>query len=112
MKIRHAEIVRWLMALAIAGVLGLASASAATITWTNLAGGNWSNPSNWDLGTVPGASDTANITLAGTYTVTLDANVTVSKLTAGGASGMQTLNWYAANLVVGNFTITSNATFN
>ncbi len=29
----------------------------ATITWGNLAGGNWDSPANWVGGVLPGASD-------------------------------------------------------
>jgi len=40
---------------------------------------------------VPGSSDIVEITLDGTYTVTLDVNATVAGLTLGGSSGTQTL---------------------
>ncbi|MEZ5064302.1 MAG: hypothetical protein R3B81_06175 [bacterium] len=63
---------------------------AATVSWTNASGGNWSNPANWDLG-VPGAADDVRIDVSGTYTVTLDVHTTVTSLTLGGASGAQTL---------------------
>jgi hypothetical protein len=65
----------------------LLSARAATITWTNAAGGNWGTAANWNPNQVPGASDTALITSSGTYTVTLDSDVTLASLTLGGTSG-------------------------
>jgi hypothetical protein len=65
--------------------------NAATITWTNSAGGNWSVTNNWSPNQVPGASDTAFITNSGTYVVALDTIITVSGITLGGASGQQTL---------------------
>ncbi|MBI3785777.1 MAG: hypothetical protein HY270_20480 [Deltaproteobacteria bacterium] len=68
-----------------------AAARAATISWVNAAGGNWSDGSNWSGGTAPGADDAAVITLAGNYTVVLDASVSVVGLTLGGTSGTQTL---------------------
>jgi hypothetical protein len=48
-------------------VAGWISAEGATITWTNASGGNWNLAANWSPNGVPGASDTANITTAGTY---------------------------------------------
>src|SRR5205085_3270620 len=66
----------------------------ATITWTNIAGGNWSSPANWSPNQVPGASDNVLITAAGTYTVVMDVGTTVASLTVGaggGPSGVQTL---------------------
>jgi len=67
-------------------------AYSATIVWTNTLGGNWSVAANWSPNQVPGAGDTANITSAGTYAVTLDVNSSVLNLTVGGAvSGVQTL---------------------
>jgi hypothetical protein len=64
---------------------------AELITWTNGSGGLWSEPSNWSLGRVPVATDSVAITLAGTYTVTLDTDFAGSFVTLGGASGTQTL---------------------
>jgi len=63
---------------------------AATITWTNPLGGNWSNASNWSPNQVPGPGDTAIITNNGIFTVTLDVNANVSALALGGSSGSQT----------------------
>src|SRR5260370_41783932 len=45
---------------------------AATIAWTNIAGGNWNDATNWTPNQVPGAADNALITSNGTYIVTLD----------------------------------------
>ncbi len=42
----------------------------ATITWTNLSGGDWLNAENWSSGTVPAETDTADITQPGSYTIT------------------------------------------
>ena len=64
---------------------------AAGVSWTNATGGLWSNPANWSTGAVPGAADNVQITLAGTYTVTLDVDPTIGSLALGGASGTQTL---------------------
>ncbi len=88
-------------------VLGSDAGHAATITWTNLNGGNWSLAANWNPNQVPGASDTAQITTSGTYTVTNSGNASVSVLTLGGASGTQTL-----NLSSGVFTLGSASTGN
>ena len=73
---------------------------AATVTWNKPAGGNWTTASNWSPAVVPGPGDSAAITLAGTYTVTLDSNAHVASLTLGGATGAQTLANGGANLIV------------
>ncbi|HEX7335982.1 MAG TPA: hypothetical protein VF252_02140 [Gemmatimonadales bacterium] len=62
-----------------------------TAHWINPAGGNWSVPANWSTGAVPTSDQTALIDLAGTYTVTLDVNATVNRLSLGAASGVQSL---------------------
>ena len=67
------------------------AAYSTTITWTNTAGGNWSDASSWNPNQVPGPSDNAVITNAGTYLVTLDVSPVVAALTLGGSSGQQTL---------------------
>ena len=48
----------------------------ATDTWTGVFGGNWSDPTGWNGGTVPAAGDTVQLSQAlnGPYTVHLDAN--------------------------------------
>ena len=66
-------------------------ALSAGVAWNNPAGGNWSTAANWTPARVPGKSDSAFITLPGTYTVTLDVNDTIAFLTVGGSSGTQTL---------------------
>ncbi|HEV8199575.1 MAG TPA: MopE-related protein, partial [Candidatus Polarisedimenticolia bacterium] len=65
--------------------------AASPIGWINPAGGNWNTPGNWSPAQVPGAADDAQITLDGTYTVTLDADASVASLTLGGTTGTQTL---------------------
>jgi hypothetical protein len=65
--------------------------AASPIGWANPAGGNWNTPGNWNPPQVPGAADDAQITLDGTYTVTLDADATVASLALGGTTGTQTL---------------------
>ena len=69
---------------------GLAAQGAA-ITWTNLAGGNWSGAVNWSPNQAPGAGDTALITnTTASYAVTLDVAATVGGLVVGGAGGTKT----------------------
>lgn len=60
--------------------------------WVNAAGGNWSTPGNWSLGTVPTAADTVWIRQSGTYSVNVDVAATVGRMLVGGTSGTQTLN--------------------
>lgn len=80
---------------------GLQSGAPTTVTvtvrpslerkWINPAGGNWSVAANWLNGQVPSADDIAVFDEPGTYTVTVDGNVTISKLRLGATSGVQTL---------------------
>ncbi len=67
------------------------TAPAGTRVWINAAGGNWSNPANWSGNAVPAINEIASITVAGTYTVTVDVNDTVASVVIGAASGAQTL---------------------
>ncbi|HEX8071742.1 MAG TPA: FG-GAP-like repeat-containing protein [Pyrinomonadaceae bacterium] len=77
---------------------------ATTVSWINAAGGNWNNAANWQDGAganrVPGAGDDVLVTLAGTYTVTLDINASVNSLTIGGSSGAQTFDENNLNLTL------------
>jgi hypothetical protein len=83
--------------------------TGTTKSWANAAGGNWSTGTNWSPAGAPGPLDTAQITLAGTYTVTLDASPTIAALTVGGATGVQTLSATARILTVnGGSTIGAN----
>ncbi|HEX9581817.1 MAG TPA: hypothetical protein VF970_11995, partial [Gemmatimonadales bacterium] len=66
-------------------------APGGTVLWTNAAGGNWNVPGNWSTNAVPGPTEVAEITTAGTYIVTLDVSPTIAGLTLGGGSGTQTL---------------------
>ena len=82
--------------------------------WINPSGGNWSVAANWSKGAVPVATDTVTITQSGSYTVNLDVSATVAKLTAGAASGTQTLSVAANTLTVGagNGTLAANTVLN
>ena len=75
---------------------------AADITWTNAAGGDWSNSANWNSGAgpVPGPGDVAHITTNGTYTVNLDVDATVAGLELGAANGIQTLSVIKNTLIL------------
>lgn len=61
-----------------------------TDDWNSASSGSWNLATNWSTG-IPTSSDNACITVAGTYTVTLNGNATASTLTLGGSSGTQTL---------------------
>jgi hypothetical protein len=85
---------------AIAPVTLAAGAShAMTVSWLMPVKGNWNDGPKWSTGTPPQMGDDAVITVAGTYTVTLDTDPTVKSLMLGGASGVQTLQ-------IGNRTLT------
>ncbi len=86
------------VAFALVGWLSPAHAQCTT-EWTNAAGGSWSDAGSWSAG-VPGGTDDACITLAGTYMVALDVAATVNSLTLGGASGTQTFALSTSSLVL------------
>ena len=90
-----------LLAAASIAILSTAGAYAADVIWTNASGGDFSSGANWDTGLAPGPSDHAIITLDGTYTVTLDQNTDVARLTLGGATGTQTLSMTSRTLTLG-----------
>jgi hypothetical protein len=71
-------------ALALAG-----PCTSGNTSWTNPSGGLFSDYTNWSNGT-PSPSCSADITLAGTYTVVTDGGDSAG-LTVGGSSGTQTL---------------------
>jgi len=91
--------------------LTVASLQGSTISWTNSSGGLWSAPANWNTHFVPGPSDSVNITAAGTYTVTMDTNVSILNLTLGGGSGVQTLTNSTMTFSVTNMLVTANGIF-
>jgi len=80
-----------LIARVIAVLLLGSAGHAATLVWTNTAGGVWGSSSNWFPNLVPGSSDDIVITNAGVYTITLNTSPTVGSLTLGANSGQQTL---------------------
>ena len=96
-----------LLQLVIAGI----SAHAATINWTNTANGNWNTAANWNPNTVPGAADTAIISLAG-VTVFLNSDTTVGSIILGtNGPGTATLNW-SGGVLSGSMTIATNGILN
>lgn len=75
----------------LAGLWALSGfAHAASLTWTNTAGGSWNTAANWSPNAVPGATDTAKLTTPGNYTVILDAPVDLLGLELGASSGTGT----------------------
>ena len=53
----------------------------ATDIWTGAVNNNWSNPQNWNLGVVPGTSDTAEFTSGSTRnTADVDESFTIANL--------------------------------
>jgi hypothetical protein len=98
----------------LAGLLALTvpTLRGATIAWTNTSGGLWSAPLNWNPHTVPGSSDSANITAPGTYSVTVDTPVFIVGLALGGASGQQTLTNNSQTITLSNALVAANGVFN
>ena len=54
----------------LAALLIACSMCAATVTWTNATGGDWSNTNNWSTGALPGAGDDVIIPPGSPITVT------------------------------------------
>jgi hypothetical protein len=59
----------------------------ASITWNGVSG-NWTNAANWSGGVAPGAGDTANLTGAGAYTVTLYSAASIGGVTMNAANAL------------------------
>ncbi|MGD1085277.1 MAG: hypothetical protein ABSA47_11090, partial [Verrucomicrobiota bacterium] len=78
----------------------LLPASADTIIWTNVSGGNWNSLLNWSPNQVPVGGDTAVFSTPGTYAVDVTDNESVSNLVLGAAGGTLTL-----NITGGTFTV-------
>jgi len=86
---RRTSLAMIILSALLASAIG-ATAQAATITWSNAAGGAWSNAANWSPATVPGSGDAAVLpALSGAYTVTLDVNPSAASVTI--ANGDPTL---------------------
>lgn len=76
----------------------------ATVSWASAVDGNWPDPTKWDTGNVPVASDDVVIDATSSmYTVTLDVDVT-----AASALDSFTLNSTDAVFQSSNHTITVN----
>src|SRR5262245_27253651 len=89
-----------------------ANMRGATVTWTNVNGGNWNVAANWNPNQVPGDADNAVITANGTYTVTLDMSATVTSLTLGGTTGEQTFAQNGQTFTVsGAITVNANGVY-
>ena len=78
-------------AFAVFALLVPVAAGATPIAWNAAVSGNWNTPGNWNPAQVPTSADDVSITLAGTYTVTVDVAASANSLTLGGSSGTQTL---------------------
>src|SRR5437899_1475948 len=101
----------WFLSLALAA---LSRANAATMVWTNTAGGNWSAATNWSPNAVPASGDTVFITNAGSYAVAIDVSPTLASLSAGNANGGAiTLNLPSTTLTLNGASILeTNVVFN
>lgn len=89
--------------------LGALEAPAVDYNWIDPTGGNWSDGTNWDLGSPPGPTDNAFIQVDDTYTIILNVSTTVNDLTFGGPSGAETQTFVVSGQTL---TIDGVATFN
>ena len=78
---------------------GLLRSEAATLVWTNTAGGFWNLVSNWSPNQFPTAADDVFITNNGDYTVTAGLSLAKS-VTLGGEAGTQTFSMTGGSLTV------------
>ncbi|HWP39844.1 MAG TPA: hypothetical protein VNL70_02875, partial [Tepidisphaeraceae bacterium] len=79
----HRSVRRILSAsFSVAWMIGPAMAAGSAVSWINPAGGQWSDPSNWSAGTVPGPADHAVFDLGSLsgYTVSFSANISSGSL--------------------------------
>jgi phage baseplate assembly protein gpV len=83
-----------LLALVVAAAANLSpdESRAATVTWLSAVNGNWNDATKWSTNPLPPQpGDDVVISVAGTYTVTLNVDANLNSLMLGGASGTQTL---------------------
>jgi fibronectin-binding autotransporter adhesin len=66
-------------------------AAATDYHWMNASGGAFATPGNWNPSGPPGPADNAILDLAGTYTVTVGANASISAVSVGTATALVTL---------------------
>jgi hypothetical protein len=80
---------------------------AANNTWTNVAGGNWSDHGNWSLGHDPDATENAimGIPYNAGSTVTVDAAATCLNMDWTGATGTPTLGGTSQLDIYGDMTL-------
>jgi BspA type Leucine rich repeat region (6 copies) len=91
------------------------ASSPGLITWINIGGvGNWSSPTNWDLGHAPNSTNVVLIPNTGGSTCLLDVDATVAGLVIGDCAGLGSdglsINGHIL-AVNGPLTIQSNAIF-
>ncbi len=79
--------------------------NAANVTWLAPVNGNWNDGTKWSGGIAPTVNDTAVITVAGTYTVTLNVNASIAKLVIGNPTGFQTLTMGSQTFTVANSSV-------
>ncbi len=61
--------------------LSMVPPSSSPVNWLNPVSGNWSDAANWSTGLAPNANNDVTISVAGTYTVTINAAESANSLT-------------------------------
>ncbi len=101
------RVAKVLFILVVSFVLNLGGARGASIHWTNVLGGNWSDTFGWSPNQVPGPNDDAFITEAGTYTVSVFFDATAASLVVSAPSGSPLVNVNTGvTLTLSNLTLT------
>ncbi len=97
------KLMNWMARLAlVAGcMVAFFAAQAENITWTNAAGGDFSNPLNWSPNQVPGTADRAvfNIETPEPYTVTWSCPITNDNFFVAKGRLMWNLNGYRYDVI-------------
>jgi len=94
------------------------SVNAATIVWTNTAGGGWNEPINWSPNQVPGSGDTVMVTNDVDFTLNIDGVANAGNLILG-TTDLDSTNTQVLQVEVGNtfilngtLTVSTNGQFN
>lgn len=102
----------------LAFLTSLFSVNAATIVWTNTAGGGWNEAINWSPNQVPGSGDTVMVTNDVDFTLNIDGVANAGNLILG-TTDLDSTNTQVLQVQVGNtfilngtLTVSTNGQFN
>ena len=82
-------------------VVPAGAAPTCDVSWASAVSGEWGDATKWTGGVVPDTTKKVCITVAGTYTVSVQGGQSAAGVTLGGATGTQTLEIDGTNLNAG-----------